>query len=66
VLCARIEAAGHPTPYYAPCDLRDIAALQAAVAGAASAVAPFSILVNNAAHDEHHAWQDVTAARSRA
>ncbi|MDR3531672.1 MAG: SDR family NAD(P)-dependent oxidoreductase [Rhodopila sp.] len=59
-LCTRIEAAGHPTPYYAHCDLRDIPALQAAITGAASAVAPFSILVNNAAHDERHAWQDVT------
>jgi len=61
-LCARIDAAGHPRPHYVHCDLRDIAALQAAIAEAAQAVAPFSVLVNNAAHDERHAWQDVTVA----
>jgi NAD(P)-dependent dehydrogenase (short-subunit alcohol dehydrogenase family) len=59
-LCARIEAAGHPVPHYAHCDLRDIAALQAAIAEAARAVAPFSVLVNNAAHDQRHTWQEVT------
>jgi NAD(P)-dependent dehydrogenase (short-subunit alcohol dehydrogenase family) len=61
-LCARIAATGHPVPHYAHCDLRDIPALQAAIAGAARAVAPFSVLVNNAAHDERHAWQDMTVA----
>jgi NAD(P)-dependent dehydrogenase (short-subunit alcohol dehydrogenase family) len=61
-LCDRIASAGHPVPHYAHCDLRDIAALRQAIAGAAAAVAPFSVLVNNAAHDERHAWQDVTVA----
>jgi NAD(P)-dependent dehydrogenase (short-subunit alcohol dehydrogenase family) len=42
-------------------DVRDIPALQAAIAGAAAAVAPFAVLVNNAAHDQRHVWQDVTA-----
>jgi len=60
-LCARLAAAGHPRPHYVPCDVRDIPALRAAIAGAAVAVAPFSVLVNNAAHDQRHAWQDVTA-----
>jgi len=59
-LCARIEAAGRPMPHYVHCDLRDIPALQAAIAEAAAAVAPFTVLVNNAAHDQRHAWQDVT------
>ncbi len=59
-LCARLEAAGQPVPHYVHCDLRDIPALQAAIAGAARAVAPFSVLVNNAAHARHQAWQDAT------
>jgi NAD(P)-dependent dehydrogenase (short-subunit alcohol dehydrogenase family) len=59
-LCERVAASGHPVPHYIHCDLRDIAALRQAIADAAEAVAPFAVLVNNAAHDARHAWQDVT------
>jgi D-xylose 1-dehydrogenase len=59
-LRARIEAAGHPVPFYAHCDLRDIATLRAAIAEAAAAVAPFSVLVNNAAQARNQAWQEAT------
>jgi NAD(P)-dependent dehydrogenase (short-subunit alcohol dehydrogenase family) len=59
-LCARIEAAGQPRPHYVHCDLRDIPALRAAIAGAARAIAPFSVLVNNAAHARNQSWQDAT------
>ncbi len=45
---------------FAQCDLRDIDALRSAVALAAKAYGPIDVLVNNAAHDERHAWQDVT------
>ncbi|MFK7875710.1 MAG: SDR family NAD(P)-dependent oxidoreductase [Paracoccaceae bacterium] len=38
------------------CDLRDIPALQAQIAQHG----PFDILVNNAARDDRHNWQDVT------
>lgn len=59
-LCARIQAAGQPVPYYVHCDLRDIAALRAAIAEAADAVAPFSVLVNSAANDQPHDWRKLT------
>ncbi len=59
-LGARIQAAGQPAPYYVHCDLRDIAALRAAIAEAAEAVAPFAVLVNNAANDQPHDWRKVT------
>ena len=59
-LCARIGSAGHPVPHYVHCDLRDIPALRSAIAEAAAAVAPFSVLVNNAAHAMHQAWQEAT------
>jgi NAD(P)-dependent dehydrogenase (short-subunit alcohol dehydrogenase family) len=39
---------------FLPCDLRDIAALRDAVADAAAAVGPVTVLVNNAARDDRH------------
>ncbi|WP_395663508.1 SDR family NAD(P)-dependent oxidoreductase [Aestuariivirga sp.] len=41
-------------------DLKDIAALRAAVARVSASLGPISILINNAAHDERHATADVT------
>lgn len=59
-LVEAIERTGEPAPLFIPCDLRDIAALRAAVARAADANGPITILVNNAAHDERHRLEDVT------
>ena len=42
------------------CDLRDIDALRSAFAGLKSALGPASVLVNNAARDDRHGWQEVT------
>ncbi|MEJ1974979.1 MAG: SDR family oxidoreductase [Acetobacteraceae bacterium] len=61
-LAARLAEAGCPAPWFAACDLRDIAALQAAIHRAAATVGPFGVLVNNAAHDERHAIEAVTPA----
>lgn len=41
------------------CDLRDIAALRAGVAALARRTGPAAVLVNNAARDDRHGWQDV-------
>lgn len=41
-------------------DLRNIVDLQIALAKLKSAIGPADILVNNAAHDQRHAWKDVT------
>ncbi len=41
------------------CDLRDIAALRAAVAEAAARLGDITVLVNNAARDDRHALEDV-------
>ncbi len=46
---------------YEICDLRDVAALQAAFAGLAEKLGAATVLVNNAARDDRHDWQDVTA-----
>lgn len=59
-LVARLAAEGMREPLFVPCDLRDVEALRAAVARAAEAHGPIRALVNNAAHDERHAWDAVT------
>jgi NAD(P)-dependent dehydrogenase (short-subunit alcohol dehydrogenase family) len=51
---------GLPVPLFIHCDLRDIAALRAAVRSIADAHGPITALVNNAAHDERHKLEDVT------
>jgi NAD(P)-dependent dehydrogenase (short-subunit alcohol dehydrogenase family) len=51
------EAAVH----FEHCDLRDVAAIKAAVAGVRKALGPITILVNNAARDDRHAIENVTS-----
>ncbi|GAC1478600.1 MAG: SDR family oxidoreductase [Acetobacteraceae bacterium] len=48
------------TVRYAHADLTDIAALRAAIAGLRETLGPFTVLINNAAHDERHKTEDVT------
>ncbi|HET6198423.1 MAG TPA: SDR family oxidoreductase [Acetobacteraceae bacterium] len=60
-LIGRIEAAGHPAPLYRHCDLKDIAALQATIAEVGRLLGPVTVLVNNAANDQRHSWEEVTA-----
>ncbi len=55
-----VVARGHAAPWFARCDLRDVAALQQSIAAARAEIGPVQILVNNAAHDQRHAWQSVT------
>jgi D-xylose 1-dehydrogenase len=55
-----IEAAGHSAPFYQHCDLHDIAALRASIAAAAKRLGPITVLVNNAANDQRHKFEDVT------
>ena len=57
---ANARAAGHPEPFFQHCDLTDIAALRAAVGRAADRLGPITVLVNNAANDQRHRWEDVT------
>ena len=61
-LGARIAAAGHPAPAFARCDVRDIAAYQAAIAGMAGRLGPVTVLINNAARDDRHTLEEVTPA----
>lgn len=59
-LCAEIEAATGNRPLYLSADLRDVAALRAAIAKANAAHGPITVLVNNAARDDRHAAEDLT------
>ena len=45
---------------YEICDLRDIAAMQSALARLKTRIGPAEVLVNNAARDDRHDWKDVT------
>jgi NAD(P)-dependent dehydrogenase (short-subunit alcohol dehydrogenase family) len=45
---------------YEVCDLRDVDALRSAVASLADRFGPQTVLVNNAARDDRHGWEDVT------
>lgn len=45
---------------FAACDLRDIDQLRSAFASLAEKTGPADVLVNNAARDDRHDWQDVT------
>jgi NAD(P)-dependent dehydrogenase (short-subunit alcohol dehydrogenase family) len=49
----------HP-PVFLPCDLTDIPALQAAIADITRRLGPPQVLVNNAASDDRHQWQEIT------
>jgi len=49
-----------PPPQYLSCDLKDIPALQAAIAEISRRLGAITVLVNNAANDQRHAFEDVT------
>ena len=51
---------GLPPPLYLPCDLKDIPALQATIAEVGKHLGPITVLVNNAANDQRHGFEDVT------
>jgi NAD(P)-dependent dehydrogenase (short-subunit alcohol dehydrogenase family) len=58
-LAARLRRKRHAV-HFEPCDLTDIAALRAAIKNVRKALGSITILINNAAHDERHALEDVT------
>jgi NAD(P)-dependent dehydrogenase (short-subunit alcohol dehydrogenase family) len=58
-LAAALESGGAKVAFEA-CDLRDITELKAALEALQREIGPASVLVNNAARDDRHGWQDVT------
>jgi NAD(P)-dependent dehydrogenase (short-subunit alcohol dehydrogenase family) len=45
---------------FEPCDLRDVDQLRRAFAALGAALGPATVLVNNAARDDRHGWEEVT------
>lgn len=60
-LAGELTSAGQ-TVRFTRCDITDTSAYQAAIAGFAAAHGDALALLNNAAHDQRHEWQDVTSA----
>jgi len=58
-LAAELQAGGAQVRFEA-CDLRNIDALRRAVAALTAAHGPARVLVNNAARDDRHRWEEVT------
>jgi NAD(P)-dependent dehydrogenase (short-subunit alcohol dehydrogenase family) len=59
-LVRAITETGQASPWWQACDVRDVAALKAAIASAAAALGDFHVLVNNVAHDDRHTLESVT------
>jgi NAD(P)-dependent dehydrogenase (short-subunit alcohol dehydrogenase family) len=59
-LVQELSAADRGAPWFERCDVRDVPALQSAIARAASALGDFSVLVNNVASDDRHTIESVT------
>lgn len=59
-LVEAIAARGDVRPLFLRCDIREIDQLRAAIAEAARVNGPITVLVNNAARDDRHAFDTVT------
>lgn len=60
-LASELNEAGQ-TALFTRCDITDTQVYQAAIAGFAAAHGDALVLVNNAAHDQRHEWDEVTSA----
>ena len=61
-LAEEISRRGHPEPLYQHCDVRDVEALQRAIAATGEQLGPVTVLVNNAANDVRHRFAALTVA----
>jgi NAD(P)-dependent dehydrogenase (short-subunit alcohol dehydrogenase family) len=55
-----VSATAAQAPLFIPCDIRDIAALRAAIEQARVTHGDITVLLNNAANDQRHRTEDVT------
>ncbi|MFM2388669.1 MAG: hypothetical protein RLZZ437_224 [Pseudomonadota bacterium] len=60
--CDALEKSTGNRPLFLPCDISDVAALEATLAKAAAAHGPISVLVNNAANDKRNPTLDTDEA----
>jgi D-xylose 1-dehydrogenase len=59
-LVARLSTAGETAPVFVACDITDIAALRGSIASIEEMWGAIDVLVNNAARDDRHNWEQVT------
>jgi D-xylose 1-dehydrogenase len=59
-LCQAVRTQYGTAPHFTRCDIADIAALQATIDTVGRDLGDIGVLVNNAANDMRHNWQDVT------
>jgi NAD(P)-dependent dehydrogenase (short-subunit alcohol dehydrogenase family) len=59
-LVADVQQETGIAPLFLPCDIRDIAALRAAIERVRHELGDIAVLVNNAANDQRHAVEEVT------
>ncbi|WP_111412712.1 SDR family NAD(P)-dependent oxidoreductase [Billgrantia lactosivorans] len=61
-LVEALQAETGRAPCYRRCDIRDVEALQGVIAEVGRELGPIHTLVNNAANDDRHTWQEVDVA----
>jgi NAD(P)-dependent dehydrogenase (short-subunit alcohol dehydrogenase family) len=59
-LCDQLRGQYGAAPHFTRCDITDIQALQAVIDRTGRDLGDIGVLVNNAANDQRHKWQDVT------
>ena len=59
-MCEELAAEHGSAPLFLHCDIRDVPALEAAIARAGVENGDIAVLLNNAGNDERHAVEDVT------
>lgn len=61
-VAARLNTGANPAPVFFPCDLTDIAAVQAMMAQVEETLGGIDVVINNAANDDRHSVAEVTPA----
>ncbi len=59
-LIAGLSARSTYVPAFLPCDITDISALRDSIARIEQSLGLVDVLINNAANDDRHAWQEIT------
>jgi len=60
VVARAVDAGATHAPIHRIVDLRNIEAMQAAITEMAAEIGDFTVLVNNAANDDRHTWDEMT------
>lgn len=59
-LVADLSTGSNHPPAFLRCDITDIGALKGSIAQVEQSLGPVDVLINNAANDDRHAWQEIT------